>query len=203
MKAKVGSKPRGRGDQPARMHHTPAEFSRLVEVDDVPARGVDLSIRAEPAECAALARRGGLVAVESLDADFRLKTVEGSKVEVEGRLRARVVQTCVVSLELFESEIESEIEAEFANESVPARLRNESTGSSGTLGAELEAPDPIIDGRIDLGALAAEFLMLSLDPYPRKPGVSFDATGACASETETVSPFAVLRTRRGPTRGDD
>ena len=36
-----------------------------------------------------------------------------------------------------------------------------------------DAPDPIVDGKIDLGALAAEFLALGLDPYPRKPGVAF------------------------------
>ena len=34
-----------------------------------------------------------------------------------------------------------------------------------------DEPDPIIDGKIDLGALAAEFFALGLDPYPRKPGV--------------------------------
>ena len=34
-----------------------------------------------------------------------------------------------------------------------------------------DAPDPIVDGKIDLGALAAEFMILGLDPYPRKPGV--------------------------------
>ncbi len=37
-----------------------------------------------------------------------------------------------------------------------------------------DPPDPIIDGKIDLGALAAEFFALGLDPYPRKPGVAVD-----------------------------
>ena len=31
-----------------------------------------------------------------------------------------------------------------------------------------DAPDPIVDGKVDLGALAAEFIALALDPYPRK-----------------------------------
>ncbi len=207
MKPETTTKPKGHGDQPVRTRREAAEFSRLVEVAELPAKGVELSIRAEPTECAALARRGGLVAVESLAADFRLRKAEASKVEVKGTLRARVVQTCVISLEPFESDIESEIEAEFAGDLapdlVPARFRNERAGSSPMRNAELEAPDPIIDGRIDLGALAAEFLMLALDPYPRKPGVSFDATGCRASEAETVSPFAALRTPRGPAREND
>ena len=41
--------------------------------------------------------------------------------------------------------------------------------------ADEDDPDPVIDGKIDLGALAAEFFALGLDPYPRKPGVEFVA----------------------------
>ena len=37
-----------------------------------------------------------------------------------------------------------------------------------------DPPEPIVNGAIDLGALAAEFLMLGLDPYPRKPGAVFE-----------------------------
>ena len=33
---------------------------------------------------------------------------------------------------------------------------------------------PLIGGAVDLGALAVEFLMLGLDPYPRKPGAVFE-----------------------------
>ena len=32
----------------------------------------------------------------------------------------------------------------------------------------------ILNGVIDLGEMVAETLALDLDPYPRKPGVSFD-----------------------------
>jgi hypothetical protein len=55
--------------------------------------------------------------------------------------------------------------------------------------------DPIIDGQIDLGALAAEFLALNLDNYPRKPGVMFEAANAGGEASGTDSPFAVLRHR--------
>ena len=59
-----------------------------------------------------------------------------------------------------------------------------------------ETPDPpdlIVNGLFDLGALAAEFLALALDPYPRKPGVSFVETAPEAEGPESVSPFAALR----------
>ena len=41
--------------------------------------------------------------------------------------------------------------------------------------ADEDRPDPVVDGKIDLGAVAAEFFALGLDPYPRKPGVEFVA----------------------------
>ncbi len=55
---------------------------------------------------------------------------------------------------------------------------------------EAEPPDPIVDGQIDLGVLAAEFLALGLDPYPRKPAVDFIAPPEAGSAGD--SPFTVL-----------
>ncbi len=205
MKAKAGSKARGHGGGVVPSRQEPSEFSRLVEIDDIPAKGLDATIHADASECAALALRAGLVAVESLAADFHLCKVKGSRVAVEGVLHALVVQTCVVSLEPFESEIEGPIAVDFAaavaTDLVPAGIRadrGDRAGAGNPRSAELDAPDPIIDGRIDLGAVAAEFFMLSLDPYPRKPGVSFDAPGVAGPES--VSPFAALGKLEGSSR---
>ena len=58
-----------------------------------------------------------------------------------------------------------------------------------------DEPDPIIDGKIDLGALAAEFFALGLDPYPRKPGATFEES----TESEPAdSPFSALAKRAKP-----
>ena len=40
--------------------------------------------------------------------------------------------------------------------------------------AKWDEPEPLIGGVVDLGAIATEFLILGLDPYPRKPGVVFE-----------------------------
>jgi len=53
----------------------------------------------------------------------------------------------------------------------------------------VDAPEPLIGGSIDLGAIASEFLMLAIDPYPRKSGVVFEPP---AKETDTGGPFAAL-----------
>ncbi|MGB7126998.1 MAG: DUF177 domain-containing protein, partial [Methylovirgula sp.] len=46
-------------------------------------------------------------------------------------------------------------------------------------------------GMIDVGALAAEFLALGLDPYPKKPGVEF--TPVTVPEESAGRPFDALK----------
>jgi hypothetical protein len=60
-----------------------------------------------------------------------------------------------------------------------------------------EAPEPVLDGWIDLGELAAEQLGLAIDPYPRKPDAELPAEwkaepGAEPAVTERPNPFAAL-----------
>ena len=60
---------------------------------------------------------------------------------------------------------------------------------------EADPPEPIVDGAIDLGGITLEFLALALDPYPRKPGASFESS---AGDTGIESPFAALaKLKRG------
>ena len=54
-------------------------------------------------------------------------------------------------------------------------------------------PEPIVDGKIDLGPFIYETLATSLDPYPRKQGVSFDwSQGAPGQGGSGSGPFAAL-----------
>jgi hypothetical protein len=47
----------------------------------------------------------------------------------------------------------------------------------------------LIDGIVDLGALATEFLILGLDPYPRQPGAVFEPS---PDRQPGGGPFAAL-----------
>ena len=103
-------------------------------------------------------------------------------------------------LEPFESEINAEVAADFAAEvkkSAPRRGRAQGTEAvddlSQSFAAQLDAPDPIVDGRMDVGALIEEFLILSLDPYPRKPGVRFEGAEFSSNPDAAESPFSVLK----------
>ena len=157
----------------------------MLAVETVPDSGLEMSICASEDERIALAAQCGLAAVQSFVAAFHVRKQGPGRFKVSGLLQARVIQTCVVSLEPFETEIHSDIGVDFAP-------------SAGPLGASLsqdDPPDPIINGQIDLGALAAEFLVLNLDLYPRKPGAVFAEAEAGAEPSGKNSPFAVLQRR--------
>lgn len=166
-------------------------FSHVLAVDTVPDTGLEISLRASEAECAALARAGGLAEILDFEADFDVRKQSRTRFKVVGRLRARVMQTCIVSLEPFETLIQADIDVDFAP---PGAAAGHASKPAAFLGGE-DPPDPIIDGKIDLGALAAEFLILNLDDYPRKPGAAFEGAAAGGDSPEAKSPFAILRQR--------
>ena len=155
-------------------------LSRLVDVTNIPPQGTRTAVEANAEECAALARDFKLPAIHALAGEYRL-TSSAKGIHVTGRVKARIAQTCVVTLDPFESEIDEEVDVDFAEPSgMPAEPPTEMH--------EYEPPDEIVNGQVDLGALTAEFLVLGLDPYPRKPGVAFDFP----SEDRPESPFAAL-----------
>jgi hypothetical protein len=54
-----------------------------------------------------------------------------------------------------------------------------------------DPPEAIVNGIIDLGRIATDALFLAIDPYPRKPGVVFEAE-VTAPDPED-HPFAALK----------
>ncbi len=176
-----------------RAGHAPKIFSHPILVAEVPEGGTDVSIAADAETLRALASADNLPNIASLDAEFHIARRPGERFNVSGEMRAKVTQICVVSLEPFESEIIEPIDVDFAPPEEAAELAAKWDAAHETAHLEPgeDPPDPIIDGQIDLGALAAEFLALGLDPYPRKPGVTFEPPSAGESAPET--PFSVLK----------
>ena len=167
----------------------PAEFSRVFRVDDLPPGGSTVTLTADATECAALARRFGLLALRSLtvQARFSPRPVArgvGRSVQVEGRFEAEVEQECVVTLEPVSNRVADRFALVFADQVAPAEP---------DLSPDLEAeePEPLVDGAFDLGEAVAELLALAIDPYPRSPGAVFEPPAEAAEERQ--SPFAVLR----------
>lgn len=174
-------------------------WSFPVTVSRLPETGLHVEIEASPAERGQLAAVAGLNSIVLARASFDLVTVAGSRVHVSGRLHARVGQTCVATLEPMENDIDEAIAVEFAPPDqipVSARPVQKEEGED----AEIpDPPEPIVNGVIDLGQLAAEFLMLGIDPYPRKPGAVFAAPEVAADPED--HPFAALKALKEPPRG--
>jgi hypothetical protein len=104
----------------------------------------------------------------SLSAVFDLIR-RGARVHVAGQVSAWVAQTCVVTLEPLESDVEETVDVLFAP--TPAEGQPAEREVEFKLGQE--PPEPLAGGTVDLGAIATEFLVLGIDPYPRKPGAQF------------------------------
>ncbi len=165
-------------------------FSRRVRVDALPAEGLSQTIEASPDERAALAALNRLPAIASLTAAFGVRRSGRGGVRVTGELHAEVTQLCVASLEPFAATVDEPVDVRFApaEDARPLRRDGDDGDEMVEVGGE-DPPDPIVDGKIDLGALAAEFFALGLDPYPRKPGVAFDPPEPRGGRD---SPFAAL-----------
>jgi uncharacterized metal-binding protein YceD (DUF177 family) len=156
-------------------------------VEDVPETGKHVEIAADEQVRAAVARIAGLRDVPRLEASFEVTQRAAGGFHVTGRVSATVGQTCVVTLEPIVNEVEEAVDLLFvppalAPAATEAPLRPED--------AQEEEREPLIGGMIDLGAVAAEFLMLGLDPYPRKPGAIFQPPPDMAPDGG--GPFAAL-----------
>jgi uncharacterized metal-binding protein YceD (DUF177 family) len=157
------------------------EFSRPLPVDRVPREGSTETIEAEPKELAALALRLGVPALHALSAELRAEPWRGGGLKVAGRFTADLDQICVVTLEQFRDTVEGPVERVYLPETA-------------VTGGDEEDADHIVDGTVDLGELVAETLVLSLDPYPRKPGAAFPGVEfGFETPSSSFADLAILR----------
>ena len=159
----------------------------LVNVAQIPDGGLHREIEADANARAVIAESAGLRDISSAHAAFDLAHRSGGRVHVAGRVQAKVGQTCVVTLEPIQNEIDEEVDLIFAPAEEIAPQVDADDGAS----AVPESPEPIEDGMIDLGRLATDVLYLAIDPYPRKQDAVFKPQVA-ASDPED-HPFAALK----------
>ena len=156
-------------------------WSVPVTLADIPDSGSHHELVADAPVRDVVATLAGVRALPRFEASFDLSR-RGDGVEVRGEVRARVGQTCVVTLEPIENEVREAVDLVFApaSEATDARPRRKRKD---------EPPEPLDNGVIDLGMVATEFLILGLDPYPRKPGAEFSRP---QTSDERAKPFAAL-----------
>jgi len=161
----------------------------FVPVTQIPDSGLHREIVADEATRAAMAEAAGVRGMPSARASFDLSPRSGGRVQVRGRVQARVAQTCVVTLEPLENDIDEEVDLIFAPvEQIPEFAE---PADSDEVYEMVDPPEPIENGAIDLGRLATDMIYLAIDPYPRKAGAVFEHKVTAADPED--HPFAALK----------
>ncbi len=175
----------------------PIPFSRPVDTRRITESGRVEEITATAEECAAIAASFGIPAVERLTAKITLRPWNRVGLELEGRLRAIAVQSCVVTLEPVTERIDHPFQLKFLPPE--ATTADPKTVAEAEVIVEVDAedpPDPLEGPLLDLGPIVTEQLALALDPYPRAPGAQLSAVLGPDADAAT-SPFAALSRLKG------
>jgi hypothetical protein len=189
--------------EPKADKQAPAPWQVPVAVEDVAETGRHFDLVADNEVRAAVARLAGLRDLPRLEADFDLMRHGADGLHVSGRVSATVGQNCVVTLEPLTNEVEETINLLFAPPP-PLPPVERKAGEDAAAEKDSEKPDrswsgpePLIGGVVDLGALATEFLILGIDPYPRKPGAVFELLQDVKPDPGPFAALAGLKEKHG------
>jgi hypothetical protein len=185
-------------------------FSRAVSVDEVASH--EGRIEATPSECAEIAAICQIEHLSDFSFTYRLQPLSQGRFLLTGNISANVTQACIITLEPVDERIEEIISVELLpedqiaeNEGAEISVDNPNTAPFGDDMSTADLPDlpePIINGRFDLGLFAADVLSSALNPYPRKEGAAFSWTDP-TDTPEKSGPFATLTKLRNDSKSDN
>jgi hypothetical protein len=161
---------------------TTPPWSVPVVAAEVPDTGRSLELVPDEAQRKAIAAGAGLLELPRLEVIFDLTRHGADGLQVAGHVSATVIQRCVVTLfQPPQAEVPIAPVGDTRHQGVDAA----------------EPPEVLHGGVVDLGAIAVEFLMLALDPYPRKPGAVFEAPPAGDPASHPFAALAALKKDSG------
>lgn len=166
------------------------EFVRHADVTDIePGQRELMTFTASTDECAAIAARLKLLSMSSFQAEIYVFRELSGDVSIYGDLSAEVEQACVISLEPVRDSIEASIMQRYTDREDDEEAEDE------------DPVEPIAEDQIEVGEVLVQNLSLSLNPYPKAPGVEFEAVGDDADEP--TGPFAALAQLRDKAEKSD
>jgi uncharacterized metal-binding protein YceD (DUF177 family) len=177
-------------------------LSHPVDATRIPPAGLTKVVAATEVQRHDLAAEYGLVEVKSLTGEMLLSGGEGDSFLVEGRVRAEVVQTCVVSLEPVAQHIDETIAVRFVPAGSTKAPLVDKPAAEVAIDPDAQDPPEVLDGTtVDLGAIVEEHFALAIDPYPRAPGAALPPEAVDEPAAGEDSPFAVLAGLGKPKNG--
>lgn len=170
-----------------------SQWKRLVDMQDLrKGDAVTVDMRANKEECAALAKRLGILEVR--EANGHVSLTRGARpdlIRVAGEVSAVVVQECCVTLAPVEERI-AESYTELLTTSPDSLVPEAETDE------DPEKPVELIEGdNIDLSEIVAQWLALALNPYPRSDAPPFAHIEAAIDGENMQTPFQVLQGLKG------
>jgi len=164
------------------MSTMPLQWS--VDIKAVAQAPGEFSYEASAGELEALRRYAEVEDLTSFTASVKAVPLGEGKFRVSGKLQARLVQSSVVDLKAVPSFIEESFSVDYWPEGSVLDQGEEAVPF------DTDPPEPIVGGRIPIGAFLCELFVLSIDPYPRNEGDEFQ--WASPSPEPDDGPFADL-----------
>lgn len=164
------------------MSTMPLQWS--VDIKAVAHAPAEFSYEANASELEGLMRYAEVEDLTSFMAYVKAIPLGQDKFRVSGKLMARLVQPSVVDLKAVPSLIEETFSVDYWPE---GSIQDEGTEA---VPFDTDPPEPLVGGRIPIGALLCELFVLSIDPYPRNEGDELHWASPCPEPD--ASPFADL-----------
>lgn len=150
----------------------------------IPEAGLSVTREAAPEARAALAEAMELIECRRLVARYVISQLDHGRFHLKGDVKIDVTQLCGVTLQPLERSYTAPLDFELW----PAEaLADESETDIDSLGAD---PEPIEDGRINIGRIIYEELVSTVDPFPRSDDATFEWEDK--SPAAAKNPFAAL-----------
>ena len=148
------------------------EFSRMVNVADIPSTGQGFAAKASLDECAAICTRFDLSAVKCFEISGVIKPHGKQRYQLEAKLTAEIVQTCVITLDPIETVIEQAFKLALTSENENLQENTEKAEQFDPY--EEDPPLLFNEDKIDYGECAVQYFSDCLEIYEEKRDNPFD-----------------------------
>ena len=162
------------------------EFSYPLNIDELGQGEQSYNLTADKEQLEWLKEILQVPAVNSFAADIKLNFQKKKGIlDVQGQVRANLGLISVITLEKFNKDYQTDFSILYDTNAKYEDIYQDDDD------IEIDVPDIVINGKIDLGDIAIEQLALILEDHPRQVGEEFNAI---IENNEPIrhNPFAVL-----------
>jgi hypothetical protein len=185
------------------------EFSFAVSADDIGSTPSVYEFAPNEEEAGAIAKRVGILALNETKIKAICTLESGHIIHVKGHFTAEITQECVVTLDSIVTSVSDTFEAWYSDQDHIASFKKAQHEAKTKrefveipMLEEHEDPEPLEDGKIDLGELFVQYLSLAINPYLHKEDVDLNDVAKNKSRSESdkqyapSNPFAALKNWR-------